>query len=88
MKARLKFVIYRQPKIYSTFEIIGIKFINTYQSWAINITLFNLFFQIRHDKELSFERQCGEFKEGVPIGECDGIGHYNCKKCIYLTPNQ
>jgi hypothetical protein len=41
------------PETYYQFTFINLQFINTFQVWSINITLFNVFFSILHEKQIT-----------------------------------
>ena len=47
---QMKIIFYKKrntyPKIYWSFDLIELNFINTCKVWSINFTLFNVFFQI------------------------------------------
>ena len=53
MELRIEFKVNRNdsPKVYYAFSLIDIVFINTYQTWGINITICNLFFSVSHEKK-------------------------------------
>lgn len=46
---------FHNPKNYYSFALIELDFINTYQDWSINMTLFNFFIQIKKDKKITTE---------------------------------
>jgi len=41
----------RNPKTYSQFTLIELKFINTFQVWSVNLTIFNIFLQLLNEKK-------------------------------------
>jgi len=50
MKLIIKFIRHHAPETYNQFTLIDISFINTSQILSINIVIFNLFFQLGHEK--------------------------------------